>query len=125
MNQALERIIISLSWSIAFAIPIIVIILLLYAWDYYKKKTNKVVQKAERIIVKMNQPEEEEKQNDIDLANETEDIEYNVEDSDIITKKEIPDYSNMTLKELHKLPEVKEIRGFSRMPKDKLLKMLE
>lgn len=124
MNEYLDPVLLVISWTLRFAIPIIAIILIMYFYDWIKKKMNKVREEPERIIVKMNT----EKDNDSEetfkhTSEEIEELDYNVDDTNNLVKKDI-DYTSMTLKELHKLPEVRQIKGFSRMKKDDLLDKL-
>jgi hypothetical protein len=130
--------------SLWFAIPIVMLILLMYGYEKYKKWKDAEKKEAERIIVKMNEdvikttetinvlkPIETELRATIATlqekvkelkqeAGETEEIQQS-EPSDapeeIKTKKP-------SIKELHKLAKERKIKGFSRMKQDELIKIL-
>lgn len=141
--QAINVLLQVLIWSLSFATPIIVIIIMLYQYDKYKKHRDKEKVEAERIIVKMNKdiiettksinllkPQETE----LKLAIESMRAEHDqlqkelaeikgVEDIDLEHEEAI-DVTNLSVKELHGLAKERKIRGYSRMPKAKLIELL-
>lgn len=141
--QAINVLMQVLIWSLAFATPIIVIIIMLYQYDKYKKHRDKEKVEAERIIVKMNKdiiettksinllkPQETE----LKLAIESMRAEHDqlqkelaeikgVEDVDSELEETI-DVTHLSVKELHGLAKERKIRGYSRMPKAKLIELL-
>lgn len=127
-----------------FAIPIVVLILLMYGYEKYKKWKDVEKKEAERIIVKMNEeviksqetinvlkPIETELRASIATleekvkalkkeAGEPEPVASPAED------KTTPAVTNKkpSIKELHALAKERKIKGFSRMKQDELIKIL-
>lgn len=128
--------------SLIFAAPIILLIILMYFYDRYKKFKDKEQREAERIIIKNNEGiratasniktldeqfkkldydvlklREEKRQLEIELGHTSED------EPEVIN--EGTNYDEMTIKELHDIARELKIKGFSRMKKDKLVDILE
>lgn len=130
--------------SLAVAIPIVVLILLMYAYEKYKKWKDAEKKEAERIIVKMNEdvikttetinvlkPIETELRATIskleeklkDLKKEAGEEEPGLQSSDVINESSEP-IKEPNIKELHALAKERKIKGFSRMKKEDLIKIL-
>lgn len=130
--------------SLAVAIPIVVLILLMYAYEKYKKWKDVEKKEAERIIVKMNEdvikttetinvlkPIETELRATIskleeklkDLKKEAGEEEPGLQSSDVINESSEP-IKEPNIKELHALAKERKIKGFSRMKKEDLIKIL-
>lgn len=136
INITIQVLLISL-WV---AIPVTMMLVLMYAYKHYKKWENKEVKEAERIIVKKN--------NDINKASGTvtllsakiDELEKEVET--LTAKKQalqlelgenpdeeepeapVIDLEALSIKELQAIAKEQRIKGFSRMKKAKLINIL-
>lgn len=129
MNGSLDRIIDVLSWSIAIAIPFITAILVMYAYDMYMRSKNKVEKEPERIIVKMNNENDDASKTSEEimldaLESELDLVEDHAREIERINATNI-DFNELTLKELKQRQDVREIKGFSRLPKAEIVKRLQ
>ena len=130
--------------SLWFAIPIVMLILLMYGYERYKKWKDADRKEAERIIVKMNEdviktnetintlkPIETELRASIamledklkNLKKETHEMEQE-STSDEANNEKTESIKQPTIKELHELAKERKIKGFSRMKKEDLIKIL-
>lgn len=129
--------------SLWLAIPIVMLILLMYGYERYKKWKDADRKEAERIIVKMNEdviktqetinvlkPIEtelratiatlQEKVNELkNESSESEHVESSTETTTTTAANKKP-----SIKELHQLARERKIKGFSRMKQDELIKIL-
>lgn len=145
MNNLINLFLTVLLISLIFSTPFIVLILLMEFYDKYKKRKNKENKEAERIIIKNN---EQINKDAISLQIITETykkLEYSVlklreekrallkeleiDDPDVEELTEEPeeekiDYSKMTINELHDIARKLNIKGFSRMKKEKLVSIV-
>lgn len=122
------------------AAPIMILILLMYQYEKYKKWKDKEIKEAERIIVKKNEQivetgvainQLEGKKAELVLAVDSLEArlkEMKIESGDVTstedeaTSETITD--KLTIKELHALARERKVKGFSRMKKEELLKIL-
>lgn len=120
--------------------PIMILILLMYQYEKYKKWKDKEIKEAERIIVKKNEQivetsvainQLEGKKAELVLAVDSLEArlkEMKIESGDVTStedetaNKTISD--KLTIKELHALARERKVKGFSRMKKEELLKIL-
>lgn len=133
-----------LFYTLWIAIPIIVLIILMYAYEKYKKWKDVDRKEAERIIVKMNedivksgttinvlQSRETELKLAVDalearlkeLKKESGENSSDEASDDAKNQATITD-SKTTIKDLHALAKERKIKGFSRMKKEDLIKIL-
>lgn len=133
-----------LFYTLWIAIPIIVLIILMYAYEKYKKWKDADRKEAERIIVKMNEdvikttetinvlkPIETELRATIatlqekvkELKQETSETEK-IAQSEPLDAPQVIKTKKPSIKELHKLAKERKIKGFSRMKQDELIKIL-
>ncbi|HOI86142.1 MAG TPA: Rho termination factor N-terminal domain-containing protein [Acholeplasmataceae bacterium] len=133
-----------LFYTLWIAIPIIVLIILMYAYEKYKKWKDADRKEAERIIVKMNedivksgttinvlQSRETELKLAVDalearlkeLKKESGENSSDEASDDAKNQATITD-SKTTIKDLHALAKERKIKGFSRMKKEDLIKIL-
>jgi|GEM_PF-3476186 len=133
-----------LFYTLWIAIPIIVLIILMYAYEKYKKWKDADRKEAERIIVKMNedivksgttinvlQSRETELKLAVDALEarlkelKKESGENSSDDaSDDTNAHAAMIDSKTTIKDLHALAKERKIKGFSRMKKEDLIKIL-
>lgn len=133
-----------LFYTLWIAIPIIVLIILMYAYEKYKKWKDADRKEAERIIVKMNedivksgttinvlQSRETELKLAVDALEsrlkelKKESGENSSDDaSDDANNQATTIDSKTTIKNLHALAKARKIKGFSRMKKEDLIKIL-
>jgi len=137
INLTIQVLLVSL-WV---AIPVTMLLVLMYAYKHYKKWENKEVKEAERIIVKKN--------NDINKASGTvtllsakiDELQKDVEaltakkqalqlevgdnpDTEDTAEPEI-DLEALSIKELQAIAKEQGVKGFSRMKKAKLINILK
>ena len=130
--------------SLWFAIPIIVLILLMYGYEKYKKWKDADRKEAERIIVKMNEdiiksqetinvlkPIETELRASITtLEEKVKALKKEVGEPEVVDPLADKDFEVVqankkpSIKELHALARERKIKGFSRMKQDELIKIL-
>lgn len=120
--------------------PIIILILVMYQYERYKKWKDKETKEAERIIVKMNEDvvktgvavnaltaRETELKLSVD-AYEARLKELKAEAGEVTTEDESDDTvvhtEELTIKQLHALARERKVKGFSRMKKEDLMKIL-
>lgn len=133
-----------LFYTLWIAIPIIVLIILMYAYEKYKKWKDADRKEAERIIVKMNedivksgttinvlQSRETELKLAVDALEarlkelKKESGENSSEEASDDAKNRVTMVDNKTtIKDLHALAKERKIKGFSRMKKEDLIKIL-
>lgn len=133
-----------LFYTLWIAIPIIVLIILMYAYEKYKKWKDADRKEAERIIVKMNedivksgttinvlQSRETELKLAVDALEaclkelKKESGENSSEEASDDAKNQVTKVdSKTTIKDLHALAKERKIKGFSRMKKEDLIKIL-
>jgi len=121
------------------AIPITMMLVLMYLYKKYKKWEDKEVRQAERLIVKMNKDVVEAseaakllKETHQQLAVEVEELQQRKkelqielgESTEVEEEQQQDDLSLLTIKELHVLAKDAGIRGYSRMKKTKLVELL-
>lgn len=130
--------------SLWFAVPVVILIVLMYGYERYKKWKDAEKKEAERIIVKMNEdvikttetinvlkPIETELRANIskledklkELKKEAGEPEPVAPSQDIEETPKEP-VKQPTIKELHQLAKERKIKGFSRMKKEDLIKIL-
>lgn len=145
MNDLINVLLKVLIISLTISTPFIVLILLMEFYDRYKKRKNKENREAERIIIKNNEQiskdaislqvitelhkkleysvlklREEKRALVKELDIEDEDTEELIEEAE----EEKIDYSKMTINELHDIARELNIKGFSRMKKEKLVTII-
>lgn len=133
-----------LFYTLWIAIPIIVLIILMYAYEKYKKWKDADRKEAERIIVKMNedivksgttinvlQSRETELKLAVDaLEARLKELKKEAGEDDLVEQFEkfVKDQTlpnkQPTIKDLHALAKERKIKGFSRMKKEDLIKIL-
>lgn len=122
------------------AVPIIMLILVMYQYEKYKKWKDKETKDAERIIVKMNDDIVKTgvtvniltaKETELKLSVQAYEArlkelkEQSGETIPAIEDEKKPDASDaLTIKQLQALGRERKIKGFSRMSKDELIKKL-
>ncbi len=130
--------------SLWFAVPVVILIVLMYGYERYKKWKDAEKKEAERIIVKMNEdvikttetinvlkPIETELRANIskledklkELKKEAGEPEPAAIPQDVEETPKEP-VKQPTIKELHQLAKERKIKGFSRMKKEDLIKIL-
>ncbi len=127
-------------YSGAFASPLVILILLMYGYERYKKWTKKETKQKEQIIVKMNKQIKDDALACDTLSNKKTQLQVEVEklqkekhdlnaelgkpEEVIVEEEKIEDYSKLTIKELKALAKQKGIPRYSKMSKATLLEML-
>lgn len=127
-------------YSAYIAAPIIILLILLYQYERYNKWKAKEIKEAERIIVKMNEDiiktsdainklEDKEKELLVRIERYQNKIDEMKLQSGIVDDEPKPDAAaidlkKLTIRELQDLAKDKNIKGYTRMPKAKLLESL-
>lgn len=143
LYSALDILVKVLIWSLYIAIPIIILITVVYLWDTVKKKRDKETRKQERIIVKNNEEinktaqtvnvlQREEKDLkasvfDLEARKKQLSIELGEEVSEVVEEEQEEvkvDYSTWTVRELQDKFKELGLKGYSRWSKDKLIRKL-
>lgn len=123
------------------AIPITMMLALMYIYKHYKKWENKEVKEAERIIVKKNTEIHKASETATLLSTTLDKLKIEVEEltqrklelqlelgdpiESVEEEQPAVDLSKLTIKELQELAKAQGIRGFSRMKKAKLLEVVK
>lgn len=139
-RQAIDLFIRILFFSGFVAGPLMILILLMYQYEKYKKWKDKETKEAERIIVKMNEEIKDTAVSVNVLTNRESELKLSVaslearqkelkaEAGEDVTENDSDDSpvhtEGLTIKELHALARQRKIRGFSRMKKEDLMKIL-
>ncbi len=125
-------------YSLSVASPLIVMILMMYGYERYKKWKSKETKEAERIIVKMNNQIKEDALTCDTLSNRKTELqleceklekqkldlhaELGIEEQPEVDENE--DYRNLNIKALKALAKQKGIKRYSKMNKEQLLDAL-
>ena len=139
-RQAIDLFVRILFFSGFVAGPIMILILLMYQYEKYKKWKDKETKEAERIIVKMNEDlvktgvtvtalTAKETELKLSVASlEARQKELKAEAGEAVTENDSDDSpvhtEGLTIKELHALARERKVKGFSRMKKEDLMKIL-
>lgn len=130
--------------SLWFAVPVVILIVLMYGYERYKKWKDIEKKEAERIIVKMNEDvikttetinvlkpiETELRANISKLEDKLKELKKEAGEPEAVALsqdvEETPKESvkQPTIKELHQLAKERKVKGFSRMKKEDLIKIL-
>lgn len=137
-QQASDTFLSVLFYSLAVATPLIVLIIIMYQYEKYSKWRSKEQKEADRIIVKMNEDIIETSKTIDKLNNVKEKLEKDVASfeerkkelkvelaiEDEVIVEQTKTFEDMNIKELHEVARERKVKGFSRMKKDELLKVL-